>query len=135
MTRTTRAVAIIVPVLVLARTTAAAEGENPNKALYLKYCGACHGPGGKGDGIAGTFMRPKPADLTQIAKQNGGQFPARKTMEIIDGRTTVRAHGDPDMPVWGEIFQDQASWDVRRRTDVQEKIRSITDHLATIQEK
>jgi mono/diheme cytochrome c family protein len=113
----------------------ATETEERNKALYLQYCGACHGPGGKGDGLAGTFMRPKPADLTQIAKKNGGEFPARKTMEIIDGRNTVRAHGDPDMPVWGEIFHDQATWDVRRRTDVQEKIRLITEHLQSIQEK
>ncbi len=26
------------------------------KALYVKYCGACHGPEAKGDRIAGTFM-------------------------------------------------------------------------------
>jgi mono/diheme cytochrome c family protein len=128
-------VAFAIAVLFVGMPAGAAEPENAHKALYLRYCGACHGPGGRGDGIAGTFMRPKPADLTQIAKNNGGQFPARKTMEIIDGRNTVRAHGDPDMPVWGEIFQEQASWDVRRRTDVQEKIRLITDYLATIQEK
>lgn len=105
------------------------------KALYVKYCGACHGPAAKGDGIAGTFMRPKPPDLTLIAKRNHGEFPARKTMEIIDGRNTIRAHGDPDMPVWGEIFREQAAWDQRRKTDVQEKIRLITDYLATIQQK
>jgi hypothetical protein len=39
------------------------------------------------------------------------------------------------MPVWGEIFHEEASWDVRRKTDVQEKIRLITDHLASIQAK
>jgi mono/diheme cytochrome c family protein len=106
----------------LGGSTAAAD----TKALYLQYCGACHGPGGKGDGVAGTFMRSKPTDLTLFAKQNGGTFPARKVMEIIDGRNTVR---------WGEVFQEQAVWDVRRRTDVQEKIRLITDHIASIQEK
>jgi hypothetical protein len=56
-------------------------------------------------------------------------------MEIIDGRNTVRAHGDPMMPVWGEVFHDQASWDMRRRTDVQETVQLITDYLASIQAK
>lgn len=105
------------------------------KALYVKYCGACHGPEARGDGIAGTFIRPKPPDLTLIAKRNHGEFPARKVMEIIDGRNSLRAHGDPDMPVWGEIFHEQAAWDARRRAEVQEKIRLITEHLGTIQRK
>jgi mono/diheme cytochrome c family protein len=118
----------------LAWPVRAAETET-GKALYVKYCGACHGPEAKGDGIAGTFMRPKPPDLTLIAKRNHGEFPAGKTMEIIDGRNTPRAHGDPDMPVWGEIFHEQATWDQRRKTDVQEKIKLITDYLATIQQK
>jgi mono/diheme cytochrome c family protein len=37
------------------------------KAEYTKYCGACHGPAGKGDGFVATFLRPKPPDLTQLA--------------------------------------------------------------------
>ena len=106
----------------LAWPVTAAETDT-GKALYVKYCGACHGPEAKGDGIAGTFMRPKPPDLTLIAKRNHGEFPAQKTMEIIDGRKTVRAHGDPDMPVWGEMLHDQ------------EKLRLITDYLGTIQRK
>lgn len=112
-----------------------AEEESPGRAVYLRYCGACHGPAGKGDGLAGTFMRPKPADLTQIAKRNGGQFPVRQTIEVIDGRNTPRAHGDPDMPVWGEIFQEEPGWDVRRRAEVRGKILVIVEYLQTIQEK
>src|SRR3990172_3847623 len=81
----------------------AAEGNDPSRASSLRYCGACHGPGGKGDGIAGTFMRPKPTDLTRIAERNAGDFPFQRVMETIDGRNTMRAHGDPDMPVWGEV--------------------------------
>ena len=109
--------------------------ESTSKAMYLKYCGACHGPGGKGDGIAGTFMRPKPADLTQIAKKNGGEFPLQRTMEFIDGRKSLRAHGDPDMPVWGEVLSEEASDDLHRRAVVHGTITLITDYLASIQEK
>jgi mono/diheme cytochrome c family protein len=118
----------------LAGASLAADDE-PGRALYLRYCGACHGPGGKGDGVAGTFMRPKPIDLTQIAKKNGGTFPFEETMRIIDGRTTVRAHGDPDMPVWGEVFRDHPAWEMTRRAGVRGTLMLITDHLRSIQEK
>jgi mono/diheme cytochrome c family protein len=134
MHRTTAALAIAASFL-FGSLALAADAEHPGKELYLRYCGACHGPNGEGDGVAGTFMRPKPIDLTQIAKQHGGAFPARETMAAIDGRDTVRAHGDPDMPVWGELFQDQPTWDTRRRTDVQERIRLITEYIGTIQKR
>ena len=122
--------------LALAGTTAhAADSDAPGRAVYLRYCGACHGPGGHGDGIAGTFMRPKPADLTQLAKANKGEFPFMHVMEVIDGRNTVRAHGDPQMPVWGEVVADQASSAMDRRAEVRGKLMVITDYLRSIQEK
>ena len=106
----------------------------PGRALYLRYCGACHGPEGKGDGVAGTFMRPKPTDLTQIARRNHGTFPFAQVMADIDGTHTVRAHGDPDMPVWGEVFGDESTWDAARRADVRGKLLVITDYVQHIQE-
>lgn len=113
---------------------ARADDADQAKAAYLRYCGACHGPGGKGDGLAGTFIRPKPTDLTQIARRNGGRFPVEPTMRRIDGRDAVQAHGDPEMPVWGEIFKrDAVSPD--RRNEVQGKLLLITKHLEAIQEK
>jgi mono/diheme cytochrome c family protein len=127
--------ALFVGALLIGAPVLAAEADDPGKALYLRYCGACHGPDGKGDGIAGTFMRPKPIDLTQIAKKHGGEFPFQRVMQVVDGRETVRAHGDPDMPVWGEIFQTQAAWDMTRRAEVRGKIMVITDYLRSIQEK
>lgn len=106
----------------------------PGRVLYLRYCGACHGPDAKGDGVAGTFMRPKPTDLTRIAARNDGTFPFTRVMADIDGTNTVRAHGDPDMPVWGEVFRDESTWDAARRADVRGKLLVITDYLQTIQE-
>jgi mono/diheme cytochrome c family protein len=123
--------AVLLPIL----SAHAADSENPGKAVYLRYCGACHGPNAKGDGVAGTFMRPKPPDLTQIAKKNDGKFPFEPTMAVIDGRNTIRAHGDPDMPVWGEIFSEQSGWDVSRRVDARGKLMLITDYLRSIQER
>lgn len=114
---------------------AAARADDPGKQAYVRYCGACHGPEGRGDGIAGSFMRPKPADLTKIAKRNGGEFPFGRVMETIDGRNTPRAHGDPQMPVWGEIFADEPSWEMSRRSEIRAKLAAITDYLRSIQDK
>lgn len=129
--------AALAATLLLATTGAARAAEADAaaaKQTYLKYCGACHGPEGKGDGIAGTFMRAKPTDLTQLAKKNGGKFPFEPTMRAIDGRESVRAHGDPEMPVWGEIFKQEAV-PAAERGDVQGKLLMITTHLQSIQEK
>jgi mono/diheme cytochrome c family protein len=119
----------------LAASMVQAADQPGGKETYVRYCGACHGPGGKGDGIAGTVMRPKPTDLTQIAKKNKGEFPLVHVMETIDGRKTVRAHGDPQMPVWGEILTDQAGSPASPQNEARTKILAITDYVRSIQEK
>ena len=124
---------IVAVAFMLAGTSFAADA--PGKATYTRYCGACHGPDGKGDGIAGTFMTPKPIDLTQIAKKNGGEFPYMRVMETVDGRNSVRAHGDPTMPVWGQIFADQAGLEPTQRAEVKGKLMAITDYIKSIQAK
>ncbi len=115
------------------QSASAAEANDPGRATYLRYCGACHGPNGKGDGIAGTFMNPKPADLTQIARKNGGTFPFQATMAYIDGARDVRAHGDPDMPVWGEVFREQSAWPIGQRAEVAGKLLLITTYVRELQ--
>jgi mono/diheme cytochrome c family protein len=121
--------------LALASPAGAAD-DSPSHAVYLQYCGACHGPTGKGDGVAGTFMTPKPKDLTRFAKDNHGEFPFMRVMRVIDGRDSVRAHGDPDMPVWGEIFSaDTAGSTLGKRIEVQGKLMLLTDYLRSVQEK
>ena len=122
-------------VLVLVASAVAESATESGRAMYLRYCGACHGPQGKGDGVAGSFMSPKPADLTQLAEKNGGAFPFKKVMAYIDGTQDVRAHGDPVMPVWGEVFRAEAGWEMSRRVEVQGKLMLITDYIRSIQVK
>ena len=74
------------------------------EAVYLRYCAACHGRALKGDGPVAPGLVKKPIDLTALAAKNGGAFPYARVAAMIDGRQTVRMHGTPDMPVWGEIF-------------------------------
>jgi mono/diheme cytochrome c family protein len=113
----------------------AADDAHSGEALYRRYCSACHGPGAKGDGIVATVLRPKPTDLTMIAKNNNGAFPADKIAESIDGRTTLRAHGDPEMPVWGEVLDEEGAATGQPPAEIRRKIGLITDYLKSIQAK
>lgn len=99
-----------VAVLVLLPVSALGEkGENEAKATYTRYCSSCHGMDGKGDGPMAEVLKTKPTDLTQIAKNAGGDFPANKVMQSIDGTMAVRGHGSAEMPVWGERFSAEAA--------------------------
>lgn len=71
---------------------------------YEFYCQSCHGDGGKGDGPAAAALSTRPADLTTLAKRNGGTFPAERVTAAIDGRVEVVGHLDLAMPPWGQLF-------------------------------
>lgn len=133
MTHRVLATVLTAAVLVFAGSARAAEA-NPGRATYLRYCSACHGSEGKGDGIASGTMRPRPADLTQLAKNNGGTFPYLQVKDIIDGRKPTAAHGDSGMPVWGEVFTEEKAA-AQADTHVRGKVQLITDYVATIQAK
>ncbi len=76
------------------------------KDVYREYCAVCHGIAGKGDGPAAGAFKVQPADLTQIAKRNGGKYPELRVQHIIKGDADQPiAHGSQEMPVWGYLFQ------------------------------
>src|SRR5215468_3310352 len=81
----------------------AAEAEQ-GKQLYMQYCSSCHGKDGRGNGSVSPYLKIKVPDLTLLAKENKGIYPLDDVMATIDGRRLVRAHGDREMPVWGEVF-------------------------------
>jgi mono/diheme cytochrome c family protein len=114
---------------------AAEQPENPAKKAYLTYCGACHGETGKGDGVAGTFMRPKPTDLTQLAKNAGGDFPATRLTQVLEGRAQIDPHGKADLPVWGELFREEAAGNLAGEAAARGKMQLIIQHLRAIQAK
>lgn len=130
-----RGLAVLTIAVVLPVAGFAAATDSPGKAMYLQYCGACHGEGGKGDGAVSGFLRPRPTDLTQIAKKAGGTFSSIQVMQMIDGTKAVRAHGDADMPVWGEVFREQSGMSMTRRVEAQGKVLLIAEYLRSIQEK
>ncbi|MDR3702268.1 MAG: cytochrome c [Candidatus Sulfopaludibacter sp.] len=87
-----------------AKPTSPASG----KEMFHAYCASCHGLDGKGNGPAASALKKQPADLTLLAQQSGGKFPAMRVMNSIkDG--TQAGHGSKDMPVWGPILSTVSS--------------------------
>jgi mono/diheme cytochrome c family protein len=60
------------------------------KKLYKAMCFVCHGPKGKGDGMAGAGLTPKPADLTseEVQSQTDGAI----FWKITEGRTPMASY-------------------------------------------
>jgi nucleotide-binding universal stress UspA family protein/mono/diheme cytochrome c family protein len=133
------ALAVFVAALVLIPVNAAAQSDGPRAMkqtiaggeLFRTYCAVCHGTAARGDGPLATSMTRKPADLTEIAKRNGGAFPAELVFRTIDGNKPVRGHGGPDMPVWGDAFA--RSRDGGDPEKVRLMIQSLVDFLESIQ--
>ena len=75
--------------------------------LFEFYCASCHGRDGKGKGRVAPALKVPPPDLTTLAQQNRGAFPAARLESVIKGedRLSPPTHGASDMPVWGPIFK------------------------------
>jgi hypothetical protein len=76
-----------------------AQDLDAGRSEYLSHCATCHGVDGKGQGPTSAKLKTRPADLTRLAKRNGGVFSPSAVYEAIDGRKTT--HGNGEMPVWG----------------------------------
>jgi mono/diheme cytochrome c family protein len=76
--------------------------------LFRTYCASCHGLDAAGAGPAAVAMRVTPPDLTRIAARNHGTFPAERVRQIILGKGPA-AHGERNMPVWGDVFARKLS--------------------------
>jgi mono/diheme cytochrome c family protein len=81
-------------------------------AEFANSCASCHGADAKGAGfLTRVFKGIDPGDLTQLAANNDGQFPVDRVFAVIDGRAEVAAHGDREMPVWGDRYWETAMSD------------------------
>jgi mono/diheme cytochrome c family protein len=100
--------------------------------LFSTYCVVCHGADGKGTGPLADSLKRRPADLTALARTNGGTYPRDMVAKVIDGREGVKGHGGGDMPVWGDAFE--RSQDAGPQA-VKDRIEALVEYLATIQAK
>ena len=116
------------------------------------YCAPCHGSDARGNGPVAPALKTAPPDLTQLARRNGGAFPADRVRAYVTGTgRTLPAHGPAEMPVWGPVFSqlDEAFVQLKNRdlpdrrrsrsgafeTDVRvrERIKNLVQYLATVQ--
>ncbi|HWA89847.1 MAG TPA: cytochrome c [Rhizomicrobium sp.] len=111
----------------LPQTANAAEN---GMAEYEARCAPCHGENGAGDGPAASALRDRPSDLRLLAKNNDGVFPDKVLESVIDGRKTIRAHGNFEMPVWGRALSQPAT-----NGDAAARISAVVEYLRTIQVK
>lgn len=89
--------------------TATAEG----KKLYDQMCAICHGAKGKGDGIGGAALNPKPANFaseTIQAQTDGAIF-----WKLTNGRAPMAAYKD--------ILKDNQRWQLVNYTRTFKKIK------------
>jgi len=101
--------------------------------LFERFCSACHGVEGRGDGPVALGLNTVVPDLTRIEARNEGEFPANTVQQIIDGRSVVIAHGTRTMPVWGYEFWVEEGADRTAERDAREIIRRLVEYLAEIQ--
>ncbi len=98
--------------------------------LYSTYCAVCHGTDAKGTGPLADSLKRRPADLTQLAKRNGGTYDRDQVFRIIDGRNEVKGHGGGDMPVWGDAFERSADAGPQA---VKDRVDALVEYLNTLQ--
>lgn len=109
-------------------------GSAPGAALFRMNCAGCHGTNAQGNGpIAELIQAPVP-DLTRIAARNGGEFPAERIFQIIDGQSGSSVHGTRHMPVWGYEFFGTEADDAAAHRDAIGKVDRLVMYLRTIQQ-
>ena len=101
--------------------------------LYLQYCSSCHGIDGRGNGTVTPYLKLKVPDLSLLKKNHKGIYPLSDVMAAIDGSRAVRAHGDRQMPVWGEQFRKEAEKEKYTELTSLLKAKVIAEYVATLQ--
>ena len=124
------------------KTESLAEQVKMGALDYKNFCAACHGPDARGNGPAAVELKTAPPSLRKLAARRHGVFEVNEIVKIIDGREMPRAHGTPEMPIWGSLFRFVAeasgilTSDIEdSEKDAQKHIIAIAKYLKTIQEK
>jgi|SRR5450755_4562129 mono/diheme cytochrome c family protein len=98
------------------------------KDMFTHYCASCHGLSGKGDGPAAATFKKAPADLTQLAHNNGGKYPASHVAATLSIEECC-VHGSKVMPVWGPILSSAS----RSPGETQLRISNLVKYIETLQ--
>jgi len=98
------------------------------KEMFNHYCASCHGMSGKGDGPAAVSFKKAPRDLTKLAHDNGGKYPANHVAATLSLEDCC-VHGSKVMPVWGPILSSVS----RTPGESQQRIANLVKYIETLQ--
>ena len=124
---------LLVPcaVVLLATALSVAAAEPNGAQLFMNHCAACHGVDGEGGGPVAAVMQTTVPNLRTLAQRSGGTFPSDAVTAYIDGRQVKAAHGDRQMPIWGDVFRGPEQGTAQRT--VRERIAALVTFLKGIQ--
>jgi mono/diheme cytochrome c family protein len=113
-------------------TAAAQTSPASGSEMFVSYCAPCHGKDAKGDGPAASALKIAPANLTRLARDNGGKYPTNKVTSVLGGQTDLAAHGNKEMPVWGKVFWTMSGG---RADEVQQRVANLNRYIESLQVK
>lgn len=99
----------------------------------MRYCAACHGESGTGNGPVAPGLPIVVPDLTTLKERKGAKFPDELLRKIIDGREIVVVHGTRYMPVWGYEFWVEEGADDAAQERVNIIVENLVDYIRSIQ--
>jgi hypothetical protein len=102
--------------------------------MYTAYCAVCHGATGNGNGPAASVFTKAPTNLTMLAKNNNGKYPAERVYTVLKFGTSVPAHGNIQMPVWNTLFRSLNPMDDPGAV-TQLRIHNLVEYIQSIQAK
>lgn len=98
-------VGIFLVTLWVASAPAASAGDpGKGKDIYTKSCASCHGPAGKGDGVAAAALNPKPTNLADKATMSKLDDSALTNVVTKGGAAVGKS---PLMPSFNGQLKDQ----------------------------
>jgi mono/diheme cytochrome c family protein len=100
--------------------------------MYKTYCAVCHGTDGKGNGPAVEALKVPPPDLTALAGNHDGKYPAMKVAAVIRGENAMAAHGSKEMPIWGHLFRSMSGG---HESEVQQRVANLNQYIESLQKK
>ncbi len=98
------------------------------KQMFNHYCAACHGPLGKGDGPAASSFKKAPRDLSRLAHDNGGKYPAAHVSATLSLEECC-VHGSKVMPVWGPLLSSVSG----SQAELKLRIENLVKYIETLQ--
>jgi len=98
--------------------------------MYTVYCSSCHGKDGRANTPVARLCAVPPADLSVLAFNNHGIYPASRVAEVLRNGTGKTPTGQGYMPVWQPLLQSMNS-ETLAVTEL--RIRNLTDYVKTLQ--